>query len=67
MEHSPTRAVDVRRVGERGGCERAIRARVLEQQALAGILAALDREASDAQRRYALPAGHDEVLLDRAA
>jgi SAM-dependent methyltransferase len=36
----------------------------LEQQAMTGILEAVDAEASDAERRYALPAGHDEVLLD---
>ena len=36
----------------------------LEQQAMAGILEAQDPSASDAERRYALPAGHDEVLLD---
>ena len=36
----------------------------LEQQAMAGILEAVDPDASDAERRYALPAGHDEVLLD---
>jgi SAM-dependent methyltransferase len=36
----------------------------LEQQAMAGILKAQDPGASDAERRYALPAGHDEVLLD---
>jgi len=36
----------------------------LEQQAMAGILEAVDPEASDAERRYAVPAGHDEVLLD---
>ena len=36
----------------------------LEQQAMAGILEALDPSASDAERRYAVPAGHDEVLLD---
>jgi SAM-dependent methyltransferase len=36
----------------------------LEQQAMAGILEAQDPDASDAERRYALPAGHDEVLLD---
>jgi hypothetical protein len=39
----------------------------LEQQALAGILEAPDPDASDAERRYALPAGHDEVLLDAAS
>jgi 2-polyprenyl-3-methyl-5-hydroxy-6-metoxy-1,4-benzoquinol methylase len=36
----------------------------LEQQALTGILEAVDAEASDADRRYGVPAGHDEVLLD---
>jgi 2-polyprenyl-3-methyl-5-hydroxy-6-metoxy-1,4-benzoquinol methylase len=36
----------------------------LEQQAMAGILEAVDPDALDAERRYALPAGHDEVLLD---
>jgi 2-polyprenyl-3-methyl-5-hydroxy-6-metoxy-1,4-benzoquinol methylase len=36
----------------------------LEQQALTGILEAVDPNASDAERRYAVPAGHDEVLLD---
>ena len=37
----------------------------LEQQAMAGILAAVEPDASDAERRYAVPAGHDEVLLER--
>src|SRR4051812_43295803 len=36
----------------------------LEQQAMTGILEAVDPEASDAERRYAVPSGHDEVLLD---
>jgi 2-polyprenyl-3-methyl-5-hydroxy-6-metoxy-1,4-benzoquinol methylase len=36
----------------------------LEQQALTGILEAVNPDASDAERRYAVPAGHDEVLLD---
>ena len=36
----------------------------LEQQAMAGILAAVEPDASDAERRYAVPAGHDEVLLE---
>src|SRR5215217_3801431 len=36
----------------------------LEQQAMAGILEALDPNVSDAERRYAVPAGHEEVLLD---
>jgi SAM-dependent methyltransferase len=36
----------------------------LEQQAMAGILEVQDPNASDAERRYAVPAGHDEVLLE---
>jgi hypothetical protein len=36
----------------------------LEQQTMAGILEAVDAGASDAERRYTLPAGHEEVLLD---
>jgi SAM-dependent methyltransferase len=36
----------------------------LEQQAMTGILEAVDSGASDAERRYAMPGGHDEVLLD---
>ena len=57
--------VDVRRAGERGRRQRALRARV------AGAAGdgrhprrSMDPDASDAERRYALPAGHDEVLLD---
>jgi hypothetical protein len=36
----------------------------LEQQAMTGILEAVDPNASDTERGYAVPAGHDEVLLD---
>jgi 2-polyprenyl-3-methyl-5-hydroxy-6-metoxy-1,4-benzoquinol methylase len=36
----------------------------LEQQTLAGILYVEDANASAANRRYALPVGHDEVLLE---
>jgi ubiquinone/menaquinone biosynthesis C-methylase UbiE len=36
----------------------------LEQQAMAGILETEDSSASDVARRYVLPAGHDEVLLE---
>jgi 2-polyprenyl-3-methyl-5-hydroxy-6-metoxy-1,4-benzoquinol methylase len=36
----------------------------LEQQALSGILETADPAASDAERRYTVPDGHDEVLLD---
>jgi 2-polyprenyl-3-methyl-5-hydroxy-6-metoxy-1,4-benzoquinol methylase len=36
----------------------------VEQQAMAGVLQTGNPDASDADRRYELPAGHDEVLLD---
>lgn len=36
----------------------------LEQQAMAGILETQDPTATDSERRYTVPAGHDEVLLD---
>jgi SAM-dependent methyltransferase len=36
----------------------------LEQQAMAGILETPDAGAPDTERRYAVPAGHDEVLLE---
>jgi 2-polyprenyl-3-methyl-5-hydroxy-6-metoxy-1,4-benzoquinol methylase len=39
----------------------------LEQQAMTGILEAVDPHASDAERRYAVPAGHEEVLLDEGS
>jgi SAM-dependent methyltransferase len=37
----------------------------LEQQAASGIVEVEDSGAASEARRYALPAGHDEVLLDR--
>lgn len=36
----------------------------LEQQAMAGILETRNPSASDTERRYGVPIGHDEVLLD---
>src|SRR6266545_8420021 len=36
----------------------------LEQQAVTGILEVDDPTLDAAERRYSLPAGHDEVLLD---
>ncbi|MGH2450139.1 MAG: methyltransferase domain-containing protein, partial [Candidatus Limnocylindria bacterium] len=36
----------------------------LEQQAVAGILEVDDAEAAPEERRYRIPRGHDEVLLD---
>src|SRR5262245_15721056 len=37
----------------------------LEQQAASGIIEVMDIGAVSEVRRYTLPAGHDEVLLDR--
>jgi len=37
----------------------------LEQQAVAGILEVEDADADPKERRYRLPEGHDEVLLER--
>src|SRR5688572_18253234 len=37
----------------------------LEQQAVNGVLDVLDASVAADQRRFVLPAGHDEVLLDR--
>ena len=39
----------------------------LEQQALTGILAVENPEAGEAERRYRLPEGHDEALLDESS
>lgn len=39
----------------------------VEQQAMGGILAVEDEEASDADRRYELPAGHVEALTEEAS
>ena len=36
----------------------------LEQQAMAGSLETEDSSASDTVRRYVVPTGHEEVLLD---
>jgi 2-polyprenyl-3-methyl-5-hydroxy-6-metoxy-1,4-benzoquinol methylase len=39
----------------------------LEQQTVSGILEAENPEAPEAERRYRLPPGHDEVLLDESS
>jgi 2-polyprenyl-3-methyl-5-hydroxy-6-metoxy-1,4-benzoquinol methylase len=39
----------------------------LEQQAISGILCVEGPDASATERRYRLPAGHDEVLLDESS
>jgi len=47
-----------------GTSERYVR-EWLEQQAVAGILEVEEVRAEPNSRRYRLPTGHDEVLLDR--
>jgi hypothetical protein len=47
-----------------GTYERYIR-EWLEQQTVAGIIEVIESAASPQERRYHLPAGHAEVLLDR--
>ena len=39
----------------------------LEHQALSGILEVDDADTTDEERRYSLPEGHDEVLLDESS
>src|SRR5215471_14903063 len=39
----------------------------LEQQAATGILAVDDADAAPGERRFSLPPGHDEVLLDETS
>lgn len=39
----------------------------LEQQAASGILGVVDQEADPEERRFYLPPGHDEVLLDESS
>jgi Methyltransferase domain len=39
----------------------------LEQQAVSGVLETHNPEASDDERRYRLPAGHEEVLVDESS
>jgi SAM-dependent methyltransferase len=60
-EAGPSTSAELARAA--GASERYTR-EWLEQQAMAGILEAQDASAPDAERRYGLPAGHDEVLLD---
>ena len=51
-------------LAERAGIAPRYAREWLEQQAVAGILDVEDAAAAPDDRRYALPAGHDEVLLD---
>jgi hypothetical protein len=55
------------RIGERDWCERAIRARVAGAADDGHLLEVVDPDLSDAERRYAVPAGHEEVLRDEGS
>ena len=48
-----------------GGCDERYVREWLEHQAVGGILEVEDVAAAPDERRYRIPAGHDEVLLDR--
>jgi ubiquinone/menaquinone biosynthesis C-methylase UbiE len=52
-------------LAERTGTHERYAREWLEQQAVVGILAIENSGAEPSDRRYALPEGHDEVLLDR--
>ena len=52
-------------LAERTGTHERYAREWLEQQAVMGILAVEENGAEPSDRRYALPKGHDEVLLDR--
>ncbi len=52
-------------LAERTGTHERYAREWLEQQAVVGILAVEDSGADGSARRYGLPAGHAEVLLDR--
>jgi SAM-dependent methyltransferase len=52
-------------LAERSGTHERYVHEWLEQQAASGLIAVDDAGADPAARRYHLPAGHDEVLLDR--
>ena len=52
-------------VAAAAGCDERYVREWLEHQAVGGILDVEDASAAPADRRYRIPAGHDEVLLDR--
>jgi SAM-dependent methyltransferase len=56
-----------RELGERAGIAERYAREWLEQQAMAEILAVEDESAADVDRRYELPAGHVEALVDEAS
>ena len=54
-------------VAAAAGCDERYVREWLEHQAVGGILEVEDAAAAADERRYRIPAGHDEVLLDRTA
>jgi len=58
-------AATPREVAAAAGCDERYVREWLEHQAVGGILEVDDAAAEPDQRRYRIPAGHDEVLLDR--
>jgi SAM-dependent methyltransferase len=52
-------------VAAASGCDERYVREWLEHQAVGGILEVEDAAAAPDERRYRIPAGHDEVLLDR--
>ena len=52
-------------VATAAGCDERYVREWLEHQAVGGILEVEDAAAASDERRYRIPAGHDEVLLDR--
>ncbi|MCC6179333.1 MAG: methyltransferase domain-containing protein [Chloroflexi bacterium] len=61
-EGGPARAAEL---AARAGIDERYAREWLEQQAVTGILETDDLGHNATERRYSLPAGHDEVLLDR--
>lgn len=61
-EHGPATSAEL--AVRTGAYERYVR-EWLEQQTVAGILKVEDENAAAPSRRYRLPAGHQEVLVDR--
>jgi SAM-dependent methyltransferase len=58
-------AATPREVASAAGCDERYVREWLEHQAVGGILEVDDASAAAEERRYRIPPGHDEVLLDR--
>jgi 2-polyprenyl-3-methyl-5-hydroxy-6-metoxy-1,4-benzoquinol methylase len=63
-EHGPSTASDLSRTA---GIHQRYAREWLEQQAASGILGVEDEAAEPDERRFYLPAGHDEVLIDETS